>query len=95
MSDNKLAAAMLRDGYYNDGLGYTGDEIDAMAAELEALALEQQAVDESELVEAALVDSSDAWTDEDARKPWGCEIAFLRHLANYQYVVLFPSIHED
>lgn len=23
-----------------------------------------------------------AWTDEDASKPWGCEIAFLRHLAN-------------
>ena len=41
--DSKLIAAMLRDGYYNDGLGYTGDEIDAMAAELEALALEQRA----------------------------------------------------
>jgi hypothetical protein len=23
-----------------------------------------------------------AWTDEDAAKPWGCEVAFLRHLAN-------------
>jgi hypothetical protein len=23
-----------------------------------------------------------AWTDEDTKKPWGCEVAFLRHLAN-------------
>ena len=39
-------------------------------------------VGDVELIEAALVDSSDAWTDEDAQKPWGCEIAFLRHLSN-------------
>jgi hypothetical protein len=55
-----------------------------VAARLAPIAPDARSVDDSELVEAALVDSSDAWTDEDAAKPWGCEIAFLRHLANDQ-----------